>query len=245
MKRLFDLLVAIPASLLTLPLVLVGFVLVWRSDPGNPLYLPRRIGQHGAPFMLFKLRTMVRDADKANIDTTIEGDPRLLPSSQVVRRYKMDELPQFWNVVLGNMSVIGPRPNVKREVDLYTQAERKVLSVKPGITDFSSIIFSDLAERLADHTDANIAYSQLVRPWKGRLGVFYVEHRTLGMDLALMWLTFVTIFDRLRALEGVARLLERHGADDDLIVLARGELELTPMPPYGGQKIVVERRQKI
>lgn len=241
MKRLVDIIGAALATILTLPLIVFGMVRIYRADPGNPLFLSKRIGKGGAPFTLVKIRTMIKDASASKVDTTIEGDPRLLSAGESIRRYKADELPQFWNVLIGTMSLVGPRPNVAREVDLYTEAERKILTIKPGITDFSSLIFSDLGERLAGYDDANIAYNQLVRPWKGRLGVFYVENHTFVMDMTLLVLTVLAVFNRPRALEGVAWLLQCHGADSSLIYLAKGQLALTPLPPYGADEIV-ERR---
>lgn len=241
MKRLLDFIVALLATILTIPIIAVAAIMVWRADPGNPLYLPRRIGRDGKAFTLFKIRSMVNEADKTGVDTTVEGDPRLLPVGEMIRRYKMDELPQFWNVLMGNMSLVGPRPNVRREVDLYTSTELRMLTLRPGVTDFSSIIFSDLGDRLAGHPDPNIAYNQLIRPWKGRLGVFYVEYRTLTMDVALLALTFLAIFSRRRALRGVAAVLRYYGAQPDLIALAEGRFELTPLPPFGGTEIVTRR----
>lgn len=241
MKRIFDLIIAFLAIILTIPIVVAAAIMVWCADPGNPFYLPRRIGKDGKPFTLVKIRSMVREADKSEVDTTVEGDPRLLQVGIAIRRYKMDELPQFWNVLMGSMSLVGPRPNVKREVDLYTATERRILGVRPGVTDFSSIIFSDLGDRLAGHADANIAYNQLVRPWKGRLGVFYIEHRTLAMDVAILALTFLAIFNRKLALRGLAAVIRYYGADPDLVVLAEGRLELTPLPPFGSDKIVTRR----
>lgn len=242
MKRLFDLVVALLASIITLPLILVAALMVWITDPGNPFYLPRRIGKDGKPFTVFKIRSMVRDADKSQVDTTVEGDSRLLPVGTLIRRYKIDELPQFWNVLGGRMSLVGPRPNVEREVDLYTSSEREILEVKPGVTDFSSIIFSDLSDRLAGHVDPNIAYNQLIRPWKGRLGVFYVKNHTISMDVALLALTAFAIFRRKQALGRLAAILEQYGAERDLVALAKEELELKPLPPLGGSEIVTRRQ---
>ncbi len=216
-KRLFDLVFAIPAALVTAPIVAFLCLMVWLQDRGNPLYIPRRIGKDGKPFPVFKLRTMVVGADRTGVDTTIKGDTRLLPFAETLRRYKLDELPQFWNVILGQMSVVGPRPNVAREVDKYTDEERRLLSVKPGLTDFASVVFADLGDRLAGQQDANRAYETMVRPTKARLGLFYVDNHTLWMDIVLVAATVVAIFSRRRASRLVGYLLSRYGAPLDLI----------------------------
>ena len=189
MKRVFDLSVAIPAALVSAPLVLLLMLWIWLVDPHNPLYVPRRIGRNGRPFPLFKLRTMIVGADCTGVDTTVKGDARLLPFAETVRRLKLDELPQFWNVILGDMSVVGPRPNVSREVEKYTVEERRLLEVRPGLTDFASIVFADLADRLAGAPDANNAYETMIRPWKSRLGLLYVDQHTLRTDAMLILVT--------------------------------------------------------
>jgi len=216
-KRLFDLIFAMLAAIVTAPVVALLCLIVWLQDRHNPLYIPRRIGKDGKPFPVFKLRTMVVGADRTGVDTTIKGDNRLLPFAETFRRYKMDELPQFWNVILGQMSVVGPRPNVAREVEKYTPEERRLLTVKPGLTDFASVVFADLGERLAGQQDANLAYETMVRPTKARLGLFYVDNHTLWMDIVLVAATVVAVFDRHRAAKIVVWLLDRAGAPVDLV----------------------------
>lgn len=216
LKRALDLLFAVPAAILSAPVVACLMLAIWLYDRGNPLYVPRRIGQDGKPLPVYKLRTMITGADKSGVDTTAKGDSRLLPFAEVLRRYKLDELPQFWNVILGSMSVVGPRPNVSREVDKYTSEERRLLTVKPGLTDLSSIVFSDLADRIAGTSDANLAYETTIRPWKSRLGLFYIDHRSVMMDMEIIAVTAVAIFNREKALRRVCALLARHEADADL-----------------------------
>lgn len=217
LKRILDLAVAIPATLLSAPVILVLMLMIWAQDRSNPLYIPRRIGKNGKPFPLFKLRTMIVDADKTGVDTTVKGDNRLLPFAETMRRYKLDELPQFWNVVLGDMSVVGPRPNVIREVEKYTEEERRMLTVRPGLTDFASIVFSDLAERLAGAEDANLAYERDIRPWKSRLALFYVDRHTIPMDVFLIAATALSVVNRPSAKRMICTQLKKYNAPSDLV----------------------------
>lgn len=235
---------ALAAALATAPLVLLAAFAVWVQDRKSPFYLPARVGLGGAMFRLYKLRSMVVDADRTEIDTTVAGDPRVTPVGRLIRRLKLDELPQFWNVVLGDMAVVGPRPNVQRETELYTDEERRLLSVKPGITDLSSIVFSDLAEILAGAQDANIAYNQLVRPWKSRLALFYVDHASARLDVAVVWLTALSLVCRRCSLQGVANLLRRDGAPQDLVDVVRRGRSLQPAPPPGASEIVTSRKTR-
>jgi len=160
---------------------------------------------------------------------------------QFIRRYKLDELTQLWNVLKGDMSLVGPRPNVKRETDLYTPVERRLLEVRPGITDFSSIVFSDEGDILKDQADPDIAYNQLIRPGKSLLGIFYIDHRGLFIDLKLIALTAVAIGSRRRALAGIQSMMRGLGASPELLEIAAREKPLTPMPPPGATKVVTSR----
>ena len=120
-------------------------------------------------------------ADLNKIDSTSLNDSRITVVGNIIRKYKIDELAQLINVLNGSMSLVGPRPNVKRETDLYTLQEKLILSVKPGITDFSSIVFSDEAEILEGKEDPNISYNQLIRPWKSRLAIIYVKKKQITL----------------------------------------------------------------
>lgn len=190
---------------------------------------------------MVKLRSMVVNADKTGVDSTGAQDRRITAIGRFVRRYKLDELTQLWNVFIGDMSLVGPRPNVKRETDLYTQVEQKLLTVQPGITDFASIVFADEGEILADKPDPDIAYNQLIRPWKSRLGLFYIDKRGLLLDTQLCFLTALAIVNRSAALSRVAMLLERLGADADLVEIAYRRTRLEPCPPPGSSEIVMSR----
>ena len=158
-----------------------------------------------------------------------------------IRRYKIDELPQLWNVLKGEMSLVGPRPNVEREVRLYSDEEQRLLSVRPGITDLASIVFADEGDILADKADPDIAYNQLIRPGKSRLGLFYVDNHTTAMDVKVLWLTVMNSLNQSKALAGVAAILTKKQADPTLCRLALREDELVPTPPPGRTTVVTSR----
>ncbi len=241
MKRVFDVLASAAGLLLSAPVVLPVMFLVWRQDGHSPLYVADRVGFGGKAFKMIKLRSMIKNADKTGVDSTGANDRRVTSVGMFIRRYKLDELTQLWNVLRGEMSLVGPRPNVNRETDLYTPVERRLLEVHPGITDFSSIVFSDEGEILKDQVDPDIAYNQLIRPGKSRLGLFYVDHRSIWVDMMLCWLTAVAIVSRPRALEGVQRLLTALAAPRELIELAGRRSPLAPAPPPGAVQIVTSR----
>jgi lipopolysaccharide/colanic/teichoic acid biosynthesis glycosyltransferase len=191
---------------------------------------------------MVKLRSMAMDADRSGVSSTATGDARVTSVGRLFRRFKLDELTQLWNVLVGEMSLVGPRPNTRTwGVDLYTPQEMLLLSVRPGITDFSSIVFSDEGDILAGQSDPDLAYNQLIRPWKSRLSLFYIEHRSLSLDLQLIFLTALAILSRQRALERVSRLLANLGAPADLVVVAQRNEELVPTPPPGAKEIVKSR----
>lgn len=240
-KRLLDVLISLAALLVAGPVILVFLFLVWREDRHSPFYLPKRVGKDGELFTLVKIRSMVINADKSGVDSTGANDQRITTVGRIIRRFKLDELPQFWNVLVGDMSIVGPRPNVKRETDIYTAVERGLLSVKPGITDFASIVFSDEGEILADKADPDIAFNQLIRPWKSRLGLFYIEHSSPALDLKLIWLTALAMMSRGAALAGVVAELKRLGAPADLASIAARTQPLIPTAPPGTQEIVQSR----
>lgn len=215
--------------------------LVWLGDRHSPLYMADRVGKKGRIFRMAKIRSMSVGADRSGVDSTAANDCRITPVGHFVRRFKLDELTQLWNVLMGDMSLVGPRPNVKRETDLYTAVERRLLEVKPGITDFASIVFADEGDILANRDDPDIAYNQLIRPGKSRLGLFYIDHASMGVDVQLVWLTAVALVSRRRALSGVQRLLDRLGAAPELVSLAGRTTLLVPGPPPGSNRLITSR----
>lgn len=242
MKRIVDIAGSAFGLLLFAPLLLPVMFLVWRQDRKSPFYIAPRVGLDGVPFKMVKLRSMIANADRTGVDSTGAADPRITPIGHFIRRYKLDELTQLWNVLRGDMSLVGPRPNVEREVRLYTEVERGLLSVRPGITDFASIVFSDEGEILKDKPDPDLSYNQLIRPWKSRLGLLYVQHRSLLLDFELITLTIVAILSREAALKRVAAIVARYSTDLELLRAASRSAELRPAPPPGATEVVTSRQ---
>ena len=240
-KRCFDILISFLALLIFSPLLVSVMVLVWRQDGHSPFYIAERVGLNGIPFKMVKLRSMVVNADKSGVDSTSSNDQRITPLGHFVRRYKLDELTQLWNVLIGEMSLVGPRPNVKRETDLYTDEERRLLEAKPGITDFASIVFSDEGEILKNYADPDIAYHQLIRPEKSRLGLFYLEKKNFFIDLQLLIQTAISIVSRRQALKNLVAILRKMEAPKNLIEITSRTNNLVPSPPPGAYKIVTSR----
>jgi lipopolysaccharide/colanic/teichoic acid biosynthesis glycosyltransferase len=240
-KRLLDLTGATVGTLLGAPFVLGLALAIWLDDRHNPFYVSARVGRGGRRFRFVKLRTMVPGAAVTQVDTTVADDPRLTPLGRRIRALKFDELPQFWHVLGGAMSLVGPRPNVEREVRLYTTDERRMLTVRPGITDYASIVFADLAAVLAHCDDANIAYNQLVRPWKSALALHYVARRSIVRDLMILVGTVAHAFSRQTALRLISRDLARSGAAPELVQFALRRTPLAPRPPPGSAHVVSSR----
>lgn len=241
MKRLLDVALSTLGLVATSPVLLPTMLLIYWQDKHSPFYVAPRVGKGGKAFKMVKLRSMVVNADKTGVDSTSAQDPRITSVGKFVRRYKLDELPQLINVLKGEMSLVGPRPNVKRETDLYTDVEKGLLDVAPGITDISSIVFSDENDILKDSQDPDIDYNQKIRPWKSRLGLLYIEHRSIALDLKLIALTATAMLSRDKALSGVAKLLSQLKADDTLIRVSRRRDPLVPYPPPGARNIVTSR----
>jgi lipopolysaccharide/colanic/teichoic acid biosynthesis glycosyltransferase len=238
LKRTIDIAIALFGLLLASPVLLPVMFLVWREDGHSPFYVAPRVGLGGRPFPMVKMRSMVVDADRKGASSTSASDRRITGVGHFIRRFKIDELTQLWNVLKGDMSLVGPRPQVQSGVDVYTAQERQLLTVKPGITDIASIVFADEGEILRGHPDPDLGYNQLIRPGKSRLGLFYVAHRSTALDMRLIGLTLMTVVARERALTGVQRLLHSRGAPPDLVELAARRVPLTPLPPPGANRIV-------
>jgi lipopolysaccharide/colanic/teichoic acid biosynthesis glycosyltransferase len=245
MKRILDFTLSFLGLIISSPVLIPVIILVWIQDWHSPFYVAQRVGKGERLFRMIKLRSMIVNAHKTGVDSTSSNDNRITSVGRFIRKYKLDELSQLWNVLRGDMSLVGPRPNVKRETDLYTSVEKKLLTVKPGITDFSSIIFSDEGDILKDQIDPDIAYNQLIRPWKSRLGLFYIEKRNLLVDFRLIWLTVVAILSRDIALKKISRLLYKLNADKELVAVSLREAKLTPTPPPGARSIVTNREGRI
>ena len=241
MKRLMDFIVSFFGLLFITPILLPVIFLVWVQDYKSPFFIASRVGKNGISFKMVKLRSMVFDANKTGVVSTGANDARITPIGSIIRKFKLDEISQLWNVLKGDMSLVGPRPNDKAETDLYTSSEKFLLSVRPGITDFSSIIFSDEAEILADLENPDLAYNQLIRPWKSRLGLIYIQNQTFLLDIQLILLTLLAIFSREKAITFISRKLESLKVDSNLVDISKRQVNLYPHPPPGADKVVTER----
>jgi len=189
-KRLFDLLLAGAGVLLLAPLLVVIAMWIKLDSRGPALFRQERVGRFGVPFQIHKFRTMVDDPSARGPQITVGNDARITRAGRFLRHYKLDELPQLFDVLRGAMSMVGPRPEVPRYVALYPAALRdKVLSVRPGITDLASIEFRDENALLSKAADPEREYIEVVLPAKVRYAAEYVDHATLRTDLRLMRLT--------------------------------------------------------
>lgn len=245
MKRIFDFTCAFFGLVLASPILIPVMFLVWIQDWHSPFYIAPRVGKKEKLFRMFKLRSMIVNADKSGVDSTSSNDKRITGVGRFIRKYKLDELTQLWNVLLGDMSLVGPRPNVKRETDLYTLEEKKLLTVKPGITDFSSIVFSDEGDILKDQIDPDIAYNQLIRPGKSMLGIFYIENRNFLLDIKLIFLTIIAIVSKEKALVNLVEILRKFNANSLILQIASRQENLVPMPPPGAKNIVTNREGRV
>ena len=170
-QRALDLLIAIPASLLAAPAIALACLVIRLEGPGHPIYRQRRVGLDGEPFEIYKLRTMIRGAEFTGAGLAIhEGDDRITRTGALLRRTSLDELPNLWNVLRGEMSIVGPRPTVQVQVEQYTPRQRGRLAVRPGITGWAQV-----------NGRASLPWSERIE-----LDLWYVEHRSLALDLRIL-----------------------------------------------------------
>jgi lipopolysaccharide/colanic/teichoic acid biosynthesis glycosyltransferase len=242
MKRLLDIIVAATGLIVLSPLIIALCVLIWLQDYHSPFYVATRIGRRERPFRMVKFRSMVIRADTSGVDSTAGDDPRITSLGRFIRRFKLDEIPQLLNVLAGTMSLVGPRPNVERETVLYTADEKRLLSMRPGITDLSSIVFADEGDILEGSADPDLRYNQIIRPWKSRLGLLYVDAKPkVTRDLRIIWLTVRGAMDRARALDGVSEIARDLGADSRLMEIISRRAPLPAAAPPGAADVVQSR----
>ncbi|MGH9646551.1 MAG: sugar transferase, partial [Bryobacteraceae bacterium] len=237
MKRTFDVIAALCGLALLSPLLSAITLAVWLEDRCSPWFRGVRVGRGGRRFRMIKFRTMIPDAWMSGVSSTALGDRRITRVGKLLRRTKLDELPQLWNVLIGDMSLVGPRPQVEPEVALYTIEEQHLLDVRPGVTDLASLVFADEGEILAGFADPDLCYRQRIRPWKSRLGLLYIERQSLAGDLKILSLTLVAALSRERALEAIARMLRSWNADPLLRRMAAREEPLLDWAPPGPERI--------
>jgi lipopolysaccharide/colanic/teichoic acid biosynthesis glycosyltransferase len=193
-KRMIDFTAALFGLLVLSPLIGAIAALVKLNSKGPVFYRGLRTGRHGVPFRIFKFRTMVANAEKIGGTSTAETDPRITKIGCWLRRHKLDELPQLINVLKGEMSLVGPRPEVDEYTRLYTPEEREILDAVPGITDLASVKFRHLNVILANSDDPDKYYADVVRPVKNKLRLEYVKKRSLWLDLKIICQTLRAIW---------------------------------------------------
>lgn len=196
MKRAFDIVISSLILLCFLPFGILIAIAITATSNGGIFYRQERIGCNGRPFHVFKFRTMRPNSDAHGQLTVGMRDSRITPVGVFLRKYKLDEFPQFLNVLFGQMSIVGPRPEVRKYVDYYSEEQRKVLSVRPGITDYASLEYFHENEILGKAEDPEKAYLEEVMPAKLELNKKYIANPTIGTDLKIMWLTFLKMVKR-------------------------------------------------
>lgn len=192
-KRILDVAVSGAVLLLSSPILVVAAVAIRLTSRGPALYRAVRVGQGGRTFRMLKFRTMVVDADRVGPCVTAAGDPRITRVGGFLRKSKIDELPQLWNVLRGEMSLVGPRPNVPELAARYSEREQALLSVPQGITDYSSLWFRQVEQMLEGTGDVMADYERRVQPIKSALGLYYAEHARFKDDVKILWATFTAI----------------------------------------------------
>lgn len=231
-RRIFDILVSgVGLLLLAVPLSVI-MLLVWIEDRHSPFYSATRAGIRGVPFQMIKIRSMVVNADKTGVESTSANDDRITAVGHFIRHWKIDELSQLWNVLKGDMSLVGPRPNTMAEVATYSVEELGLLVVRPGITDISSIVFSDEGDILKDSIDPHAEYLQFIRPWKSEFGLLYARNPSFLLNARLIWITALALIDKPKALSALQPLLVSLRADLRLQVVSKRERDLRMYKVY-------------
>jgi lipopolysaccharide/colanic/teichoic acid biosynthesis glycosyltransferase len=197
-KRAFDIFFASLGLMLFSPLMIFVALLIRLDSPGPVFYRGIRVGLKGKKFKIFKFRTMVENAEKIGGPSTALNDPRLTKIGRFLRKYKLDELPQLINIILGTMSFVGPRPQVEKYTNLYNEEEKTMLSVKPGITDYASIKFINQDQILGDES-VDTKYLLAIEPEKNNLRMQYAKEQSFLVDLKILFITFVQIL-RIRSI---------------------------------------------
>ena len=193
MIRFFDFILSLVGLVVLAPIFIVLAIWIKIDSKGPVFYKQVRVGRNGIDFGLFKFRSMVVDADKKGLITVGGRDPRITRSGYFIRKYKLDELPQLINVLVGDMSLVGPRPEVRKYVELYTDEQQKVLSVKPGITDYASIEYVDENEILGKSSDPEKVYIEEIMPEKIKYNMKYINNKSLFEYFKIILLTVLKI----------------------------------------------------
>lgn len=199
---------ALLSIIIALPIFVLAAFLIFLTDFSNPIYCGERVGKNYVRFNLFKLRTMTiyKSGPLIDVTSTSASDSRITFLGRFLRNTKIDEIPQLVNVLFGQIAFVGPRPNVyKNGVEKYHENEKKILEATPGITDFSSIVFADEGEILKNSNNPDNDYDSYIRYWKNSLALIYIKHRSLYLDLYIIYLTLLNFFNRDKALNLISR----------------------------------------
>lgn len=194
MKRVFDIVSCTLAVLMLFPLGLLIALCIVCGSKGGVFYRQVRVGKDGKDFKLLKFRTMRPNADRQGLLITVGNDQRITRIGGFLRKYKIDELPQLLNIIKGDMSVVGPRPEVRRYVELYDERQRRVLTVRPGLTDYASLKYISESELLAKSDDPEKTYIEEIMPAKLELNLQYIDNQSLKEDFKLIFQTLFSIF---------------------------------------------------
>ena len=189
-KRSFDIIIALMAFTIFLPLMVVGFLIAMGSTKTSGIYASYRIGQYGIPFKIYKIRTMQVDTNDLNTVTAIDN-PRITSAGRWLRRYKMDELPQLWNILKGDMSLVGPRPDVPGFADKLTGEDRIILSIRPGITGLATLAFRNEDMLLANQKHPETYNKEVIWPEKIRLNIYYIKNYSFILDIKIIIRTLI------------------------------------------------------
>lgn len=193
-KRLFDISISFLALIMLLPVLIIISIWVLLDSKGGIFYRQSRVGKNNRDFTLLKFRTMHPGADTKGLLTVGERDPRITGAGYSLRRTKLDELPQLINILAGDMSLVGPRPEVRKYVDLYTDDQLKVLDIRPGLTDNASLAYIDESEILAKSEDPEKTYIETILPAKLELNLQYIRERSMVKDIGIIFRTISGIF---------------------------------------------------
>jgi len=196
MKRLFDILFSSIGLILMLPAFIIIALIIMIETKGPVFYLQTRVGKNNIDFKIFKFRTMYVGSDKKGLLTIGDRDARVTKSGYFLRKYKLDEIPQLINVFIGNMSFVGPRPEVRKYVNYYSENDLKILKIKPGITDYASIHFRNEAELLKTTNDPDLLYVNKILPEKIRLNKLYLNKASIYQDIKIILNTIKVIFNK-------------------------------------------------
>ena len=194
MIRFFDITFSFLGLILLTPFFMITALCIACTSRGGIFFAQERVGKHNKDFTLFKFRTMVAGADEKGLLTVGAKDTRITSVGRFLRKYKLDELPQLWNVLKGEMSLVGPRPEVRKYVDLYNNEQKRVLNVRPGITDYASIAYKNENNILAQSNNPEKQYVEEIMPEKLQLNLRYIENQSVREYFKILWLTGKAVF---------------------------------------------------